>query len=278
MRDFVRGAVAAEMPMTYPDEALRAQAVAAHSYALAVKAQADPDNEALKGAYFSANPTQRLGYITDTVMRAMWGEDYEANRTRLYTVVDSVLDEILLYDGQPAMACYHAISGGKTEAAEAVWGAAVPYLVSVDSPLDLTSPDYEQTITVTKQEVAEDIAAAFPDIVLEGDAAGWFGTPQLTAAGYVDSITIGGVPCKGTAVRAALRLRSASFTITWTEKHLFEDHHSRLRPRRGPEPVRRKRACIDGQELSGDPVPVLPRHHAGPRAPVTPSTDWHAGV
>ena len=199
-----------------------AQAVAAHSYALAVKAQADPDNEALKGAYFSANPTQRLGYITDTVMRAMWGEDYEANRTRLYTVVDSVLDEILLYDGQPAMACYHAISGGKTEAAEAVWGAAVPYLVSVDSPLDLTSPDYEQTITVTKQEVAEDIAAAFPDIVLEGDAAGWFGTPQLTAAGYVDSITIGGVPCKGTAVRAALRLRSASFTITWTEKHLFE--------------------------------------------------------
>ena len=60
------------------------------------------------------------------------------NRTRLYTVVDSVLDEILLYDGQPAMACYHAISGGKTEAAEAVWGAAVPYLVSVDSPLDLT--------------------------------------------------------------------------------------------------------------------------------------------
>ena len=222
VRDFVRGAVAAEMPMTYPDEALRAQAVAAHSYALAVKAQADPDNEALKGAYFSANPTQRLGYITDTVMRAMWGEDYEANRTRLYTVVDSVLDEILLYDGQPAMACYHAISGGKTEAAEAVWGAAVPYLVSVDSPLDLTSPDYEQTITVTKQEVAEDIAAAFPDIVLEGDAAGWFGTPQLTAAGYVDSITIGGVPCKGTAVRAALRLRSASFTITWTEKHLFE--------------------------------------------------------
>ena len=47
VRDFVRGAVAAEMPMTYPDEALRAQAVAAHSYALAVKAQADPDNEAL---------------------------------------------------------------------------------------------------------------------------------------------------------------------------------------------------------------------------------------
>ena len=120
-----------------------------------------------------------------------------------------MLDEILLYDGQPAMACYHAISGGKTEAAEAVWGCggAVSGFCGF-SPRTLPAPDYEQTITVTKQEVAEDIAAAFPDIVLEGDAAGWFGTPQLTAAGYVDSITIGGVPCKGTAVRAALRLRS----------------------------------------------------------------------
>lgn len=222
VRDFVRGAVAAEMPITYPDEALRAQAVAAHSYALAVKAQADPNDPTLKGAYFSANPAQRLGYITDTVMRAMWGDDYEANRTRLYTVVDSVLSEVLYYDGQPALTCYHAISNGKTEDAAAVWGTAVPYLVSVDSQLDLTSPDYAQTITVTKQEVAQDIAAMFPQIVLEGDAANWFGTPTLTAAGYVDTIPVGGVACKGTEVREALRLRSASFTITWTDEHLFE--------------------------------------------------------
>ena len=142
----------------------------------------------------------------------MWGEDRGQPHPAV-TVVDSVLDEILLYDGQPAMACYHAISGGKTEAAEAVWVRRCCIWFLWILP-DLTSPDYEQTITVTKQEVAEDIAAAFPDIVLEGDAAGWFGTPQLTAAGYVDSITIGGVPCKGTVVRAALRLRSASFTIT----------------------------------------------------------------
>ncbi len=96
VREFVRGAVAAEMPIDYPDEALRAQAVAAHSYALACKAQADPNDPVLKGAYFSANPDQRIGYLTETVMRAMWGDAFEANRARLYSVVDSVLDEVLL--------------------------------------------------------------------------------------------------------------------------------------------------------------------------------------
>lgn len=221
VREFVRGAVAAEMPIDYPDEALRAQAVAAHSYALACKAQADPNDPALKGAYFSANPDQRIGYLTETVMRAMWGDAFEANRTRLYAVVDSVLDEILLYEGQPALACYHAISNGQTEAAAAIWGSDVPYLVSVDSMLDLTSPDYEQSFTLTKQELAQDINTVFPELTLTGDAANWIGAIERTAAGYVHSISIGGVSCSGTAVRSALRLRSRDFTITWTDEHLF---------------------------------------------------------
>ena len=221
VREFVRGAVAAEMPIDYPDEALRAQAVAAHSYALACKAQADPNDPVLKGAYFSANPDQRIGYLTETVMRAMWGDAFEENRTRLYAIVDSVLDEILLYEGQPALACYHSISNGQTESAAAIWGSEVPYLVSVDSMLDLTSPDYEQSFTITKQELAQDLATVFPDLELAGDAANWIGAIERTAAGYVHSISIGGVSCSGTAVRSALRLRSRDFTITWTDEHLF---------------------------------------------------------
>jgi len=222
VRDFVRGAVAAEMPITYPDEALRAQAVASHSYALAVKADADPNDPNLKGAYFSANPEQRLGYITEPVMRAMWGEAFEENCARLDTIVDSVLNQVLLYDGAPALACYHAVSNGSTEDAAAVWGGSVPYLVSVDSTLDLTSPDYEQSFTITKQEFAQYMAAVYPDLVLTGDAAAWLGEVQRTAAGYVQNIVIGGKICPGTAVRRALSLRSSDFTIAWTAEHLFQ--------------------------------------------------------
>ena len=113
--DYVVGAVAAEMPMSYSDEALKAQAVAAHSYALARKALArQTQTSAPMGAYFSANPSSRLGYVTDDVMKQMWGDAYAENRARLVGLVQPVLGEVLTYDGQPALACYHAISNGAT--------------------------------------------------------------------------------------------------------------------------------------------------------------------
>lgn len=221
IHDYVLGAVAAEVPLTYPDEALRAQGVAAHSYALAVKAQADPNDQTLQGAYFKASPARRMGYVTEDVMRIMWGDAYEENYQRLEEVLAPVFNQVLLYDGQPALACYHAISNGKTESSEALWGEGVPYLVSVDSPLDLTSPEYEQTITMTMQEMYECLSPNFSGIDISGHPSTWFGALDLDAAGYVQKVHIGPVLCKGADIRNALGLRSSSFTITYTEDNVF---------------------------------------------------------
>lgn len=221
MADYVLGAVASEMPMSYPDEALRAQAIAAHSYALAVKARADGSDASLKGAYFKANPARRLGYVTDDVMRILWGKDYAANRARLEQVLQPVMDSVLLYAGQPALACYHAISSGKTESSEALWGTALPYLVSVDSPLDRTSPGYEQTVTLTVQEMYECLLPNFAGIDLSGDPSGWFGPSEQDAAGYVQKIRVGGALCRGADVRGALGLCSAAFTVVYTPQKVF---------------------------------------------------------
>lgn len=214
MREFVIGAVAAEMPASYPEEAMKAQAVAAHSYALALKARADGSDPDLKGAYFTANPSQRLGFVTETVMRAMWGAIYEENRAKLERVVDSVLNEVLLYEGQPALACYHAISLGKTESSEAVWGSPVPYLISVDSPYDITAPEYTGTLTFTAQEMKESLELSLAGITLTGDPTTWLGAVNQTPAGYVSSVQFSGNTISGQAFRKALGLRSASFTIT----------------------------------------------------------------
>ena len=221
MRDYVLGAVAAEMPMSYADDALRAQAVAAHSYALAVKAQCDGSDPSLQGAYFKADPVRRIGFVTDEVMQSLWGDQYEENRARLESVVGPVLDQVLLYEGAPALACYHAISNGMTESSEAVWGTALPYLVSVDSSLDLQSPDYEQTITMTAQEVSECLSANFAGLDLTTDPSEWFTKLELSPAGYVQKVSIGQVVCNGADVRNALSLRSAAFTIEYTEDKVF---------------------------------------------------------
>ena len=78
-RDYLIGAAAAEMPLTWPDEALKAQIVAAHSYALYCRDHASAAN----GSWLSADPARRQGYLTDAVLHSYWGTDYEANYARL---------------------------------------------------------------------------------------------------------------------------------------------------------------------------------------------------
>ncbi|MEG1366986.1 MAG: SpoIID/LytB domain-containing protein, partial [Oscillospiraceae bacterium] len=100
-KDFVMGAIAAEMPISWPDEALKAQGVAAHSYALARKALASPDDIALKGAHFSANPSRKEGFLTLEVQKLVWGKDFDKNRARLESIASSIFGDIVMYEDKP---------------------------------------------------------------------------------------------------------------------------------------------------------------------------------
>ena len=139
--EFLIGAAASEMPVTWPDEALKAQAVASHSYALYQRDHASADK--LEGAWFSADPARRQGYMTKEVLQSYWGEAFEENWARLESLFAPILHQVLTFEGAPAAACYHAISNGQTEASENVWNEALPYLAGVDSTLDLTAEGYD---------------------------------------------------------------------------------------------------------------------------------------
>ena len=119
------------------------------------------------------------------MLRSYWGTAYETNYARLAALVDEVEHTVLLCDGAPACASYFAISNGRTEASDNVWGTALPYLVSVDSSTDLAAPEQ------------------------------WFGTPEYTAAGYVAALPVCGQRITGTALRQALGLRSTCFTVRY---------------------------------------------------------------
>lgn len=209
-RDYLIGAVAAEMPLSWPDEAIKTQAVAAHSYVLYCRDHATAAN----GAWLSADPARRQGYLTDAVLHSYWGTCYDANHARLSALVDSVLTQVLCYEGAPAGTSYFAISNGRTEASENVWGTALPYLVSVDSSTDLAADHYEYALTLSAQQTAQQLAA----LGLTADLAApeqWFGTPEYTAAGYVAALPVCGQRITGTALRQALGLRSTCFTVRY---------------------------------------------------------------
>lgn len=214
--EYLIGAAASEMPVTWPDEALKAQAIASHSYALYQRDRASADK--LEGAWFSADPARRQGYMTREVLQSYWGEAFEANWARLEALFTPILHQVLTYEGAPAAACYHAISNGQTEASENVWSEALPYLAGVDSTLDLTAEGYEQTVTYTTQQMYDAIVLAVPGAQPEqGKPESWLGEASYTAAGYVDEIQCAGVFIRGTDLRTALGLRSACFSIQYAD-------------------------------------------------------------
>ncbi|WP_040195589.1 stage II sporulation protein D [Candidatus Soleaferrea massiliensis] len=217
-RDYVRGAVACEMPASYHTEALKAQAVAAHTYALRLREQQkQKKDETLKGADFSADPSNLKGYMTETQAKQFFGSNFELRWSKITEAADAVLKECLVYEEQPIIAAYHAISFGKTEQAENVWSSSVPYLVAVDSEGDKLSPDYASTVKLTADEVKTKLTAKFPDIKLGDDCQKWFTDLTRSDSGTVLSLKAGGQETTGKELREVFGLRSADFEISYAD-------------------------------------------------------------
>lgn len=214
--EYLIGAAASEMPVTWPDEALKAQAIASHSYALYQRDRASADK--LSGAWFSVDPARRQGYMSRQVLESYWGDAFEENWARLEGLFTPILHQVVTWEGAPAAACYHAISNGQTEASENVWGEALPYLCGTDSTLDLAADGYEQTVTYTTQQMYDALVLGVPGAAPDLDAPeSWFGEASFTAAGYVDKIQCAGVFVRGVDLRTALSLRSACFSIDYAD-------------------------------------------------------------
>lgn len=218
VRDYVIGAVCAEMPASFAEEALKAQAVAAHTYAcrMAIIAQ-NMEDPSLKGAYFSNDSTKYQAFLTPEEIRAAYGDSYDTYYPKVAAAVDAVLDEVLLYEGMPIIAAFHAMSGGRTESAETVWGMETPYLVPVDSPSDTDAPQYEQTVAFTSEEVREILANARENLLLHGEPETWFSGAECTESGTVTQIQAGSGIFTGQEIRSLFSLRSAVFTVAYAD-------------------------------------------------------------
>ena len=216
--DYVRGAVAAEMPALFHPEALKAQAVAAYTYAVrqAVRQRANPE-ATLKGADFEADPKNRQVYITEKQAKELYGDQYDLYWGKVCAAVDEVMGYILVYDQQPIAAAYHAISAGRTEAASNIWqGEDPPYLAPVESPGDLLASGYKTTVRVDAQDLGAKMRAAYPGIVLPKDVSSWIQILERSDSGYVTQVSVGGQVMKGQELRTMLELRSSHFEVSYS--------------------------------------------------------------
>lgn len=214
IEDFVRGAVCSEMPATFHKEALKAQAVSARTWALyqMLWQQQQPENR-LQGADFQADPQNWKGYVTEEQARERFGENFEEYWDKIVQAVNETQGQILCYQGEVIAAAYHAISAGQTESAQYIWGYELPYLQAVESRGDEVSPAFEETVTVSEQ----DLVSAFSALQFSGEPLDWLEVIERSPSGYVTKIRVGEQTISGLDFRSALKLRSSHMTISHDE-------------------------------------------------------------
>ncbi len=212
--DFLPGAIAVEMPLTYPDEALKAQAVAAYTYYSRLRQQ-NRESKNPSNFDFSANIQNWSVYVTPEQMKERWGAEFETYYDKLQHIASSVQGQALYYQGELALCVYHAISSGKTEASADVWGGAYDYLIPVDSLGDISADGYLSNVSVTTEQIKAAAEKKWPDCDLSSSPEKWFGNIQRTPSGSVESILLGGIEVSGADIRTAFELRSSNFDVTF---------------------------------------------------------------
>jgi stage II sporulation protein D len=189
---YLFGVVPSEMPRDWLPEALKAQAVAARSYALAVKKS---------GSWFDLYP--------DTRSQVYLGIAHEAPSTT--AAVQDTAGQVVMYAGHVATTYFFSSSGGRTSAASEVWpsSAGAPYLVSVSDPYDTISPYHRWGPFVVPASRLKRVLGA------RGQMSDM--TMQLGPSGRVQSVTAigsqGDSTMTGSDLRRALNLRSTWFRI-----------------------------------------------------------------
>ncbi|ERJ13045.1 stage II sporulation protein D [Haloplasma contractile] len=197
LEEYIVGVVAAEMPPYFDEQALRAQAVAARTYAI----------ERIDQGRRLSDTDYHQVYKDELQLRDQWGNQYEFYYNRIKSAVEYTEGEVITYNGDYIDALFFSTSNGRTENPKYVWGGELPYLQSVDSHWDTQSDEFYREYTYTYDEFSRLFGLSerglYADVI------------SRTEGGAVDTINIGGTTYSGEDVRRRLRLRSMDFDINF---------------------------------------------------------------
>ncbi len=199
--EYITGVIAGEMPVNFELEALKAQAVAARSYAMK---RMDTNQ---KSDYDVVDTTANQHYLDNSQLQASWKDNYNKYVSKVKLAVLATRGEYLEYDGKVVDAFFFSTSTGKTENVEDVFSASLPYLRSVDSSWDAkVSPVFEEAYTFSLDKFYKSLSLNY-NKVIKVDIL------EQTSTGRTKKIKINDVTFSASQVVKDLSLRSTYFTI-----------------------------------------------------------------
>jgi len=200
LETYVTGVVAAEMPVSFKKEALKAQAIAARTYALK---STNYGREAI------APTVARQVFYNKEQRKANWTSNFPGNEKKIVEAINETKGQVLLYNNQLITAMFHSTSNGKTESAYGYSGNDLPYLQSVASMSDQSSPKY----SAIKEWTLAEWNTIWPDKWQVSD----FSRIQyfFNDSGRVERLQLGKNVWSGREVRTLLQIPSTDFKISY---------------------------------------------------------------
>lgn len=195
LEDYLYGVVPAEMSSGWPLEALKTQAVAARTYALA-----------------NLGRRASLGFdLYDTVSDQVY-RGFSAEKPDTTSAVDATRGQILTWQDRPIAAFFHSSSGGETDDALAVWGQDLPYIRGIKDTDP--SPNAEWTAWFGPADLTRALAGMGHDVGALQDLEVEAWTPHGRARWLKASGSAGTAVVDANSLRLKLGLKSTRYKLT----------------------------------------------------------------
>lgn len=212
--EYVACVTASEMPSNFGEEALKAQSVAARTYAMAKILKYDEKHPESHPKTPVCNTVHCQAYKNEKELIELHPEGWEKEFDKVKKACDETKGELIYYNGELVMQpLFFSSSGGQTENSEDVFVGAYPYLVSVASPYEEGASHADEEKTFTLKEFREKLAKKYPDRPTGTLASDNIKILSRTAGGRVETMQVGEQTFKGTEIRTALGLSSALFSV-----------------------------------------------------------------
>lgn len=213
IEEYVLSATAGEMPAAFESEALKAQAVAARTFAFR-RLSGSGCNRA-EGADVCTSSSHCQAFASLDKLKKRWGGRYDMYLEKISKAVEATRGIILTYGGKPIEALYFSSSGGKTEDAANVFGSSRPYLVSVDG-MDSEDPD-EDEVTVLYDKAQKKLESVIGRLATApGELKKIVSIKGRNESGRVSELAIGNKTITGKEARKLFGLKSTNFTISFS--------------------------------------------------------------
>lgn len=208
---YLYGVVSSEMPASFEEEALKAQAVVARTYTI-YKITNGSKHE---NADICDDSACCQAWISKEERLQKWNEDErESNWAKIVNAVDSTKGKIITYEGKPINAFFHSNSGGITETASNVWGGKdEPYLQAVETSGESNYTQYSSELIITKEEFIEKIKQYHSNFEIDFSNEDEIKILDYTEGERIKTIKVGNLELQGTEIRNIFALKSAKFEI-----------------------------------------------------------------